>query len=179
MNEETTPQEPSEETPLEPTDETTEPTPEGSDVEPSPSLEFQELQLVNEKIDMIVEEMTKEPTEEELANLQTQQSVMDLLLEEMTKELSEEELAELEAQQVAQEQEELTQLEYQELHIQLLTDLSDSLESTQSIIVSQHQEIQEYQETAMTHSTDQTWLLIFALAIALAFYIFTENLIKW
>lgn len=176
MNEETI----LEESPIDSTDpeESTQSTNEESPVDSSPSDETKELTKVNEKLDMnqtellsvneklqqIVDEMTEEPTPEELEKLEQQAQLEQ-------KELQEQEKDSLTYQE--------TTLENAQTEIEILQEISGKLTTLQTTSEEQFAQTQTFHEDSFKHSSDQTYMLIFALAIALGVKIFTQNLMRW
>lgn len=137
-----------EETPLEPT-----PTEGTTTVEPSPSSETVELQLVNEKLDTIVTEITKEPTPEELAAQETS------------------------TQNSASY--ETTTLENSATELELLQQISDKLSTLETTSTEQHAQTLVQYDNEKQLLTEQTWTLVFAITLAIGFKSLTDNMTKW
>ena len=195
---EETPQTPSEPIPEENTDDTSNPEPttpientdpEESPADSSPSLEYEELQKINEKMDsdslqfidvneklqLIVDELTEEPTPEEIAEEEAQQEAQQKALEEE----QEIEQKELEAQQTEESTYQEATLENSQTEIEILQEISLKLSTLQTTSEEQFIENQTMHQNSLDHASDQTWIIVFTLAIAFGFKIFAENLIKW
>lgn len=195
---EETPETPTEESPEEIPEDTTnldEPIPEEttpteeSQADSSPSLEYEELLKINEKMDLdslefigvneklqlIVEELTKEPTPEELAEIEAQELAQQQELEEKQN-LEQEELQAQETEELTYEE---TTLENAQTEIELLQEISLTLSTIQTTSEEQFLETATLHEESLKHASDQTWIIVISLAVAFGFKIFAENLIKW